>query len=166
MSKGEEKRAADLQTPASIWELDRSQVPHHLLLPGIAQRDFSHVACDQESWNAQTYTLSHTETLMVTSAAFSLSQISNDSNNCKLSFHLRTKADRTRWGGGGDSQPTWEQEQRSTIVSSPVAVLSLEVTVEVHTFAGRIHRCACIWGCRHKPTLLENNNSHLSTDVT
>lgn len=45
--------AAHLQTPASIRQLNRAQVPHHLFLPGISQRDLSHVAGDQETWRTE-----------------------------------------------------------------------------------------------------------------
>lgn len=34
---------------------------------------------------------------------------------------------------------TWEQEERAAIVSCPMTVLSLEVSVEVHTFQSSIH---------------------------
>lgn len=39
----------DLQTPASIRQLNRVQVPHHLFLPGLSQWDLSHMARDQET---------------------------------------------------------------------------------------------------------------------
>lgn len=40
------KASADLQTPASVWQLDGEQVPHHLLLPGFSQWDLGHMARD------------------------------------------------------------------------------------------------------------------------
>lgn len=60
------QNAVDLQTPASIWQLNGAQVPHHLLLPGLGQRNLSHVTCDQETWSTEmdtnTVTLKYIET--------------------------------------------------------------------------------------------------------
>lgn len=47
------KGAVDLQTPASIRQLNGAQVPHHLFLPGFSQRDLSHMARDQETWSTE-----------------------------------------------------------------------------------------------------------------
>lgn len=56
------KTCVDLQTPASIRELDWAQVPHHLHLPGLRQRDLSYMAGDQEtcgSTRTKTWNPSH-----------------------------------------------------------------------------------------------------------
>lgn len=53
----------DLQTPASIRQLNRTQVSHHLLLPGLSQRDLGNVACDEEAWEAHTHRYRYTQTL-------------------------------------------------------------------------------------------------------
>ena len=55
--------------------------------------------------------------------------------------------------GGGRTRFTWEQEERSTIVSCPVTVLSLQVAVEVHPFQSCIYSRVSSWGARHKLTL-------------
>lgn len=48
---------------------------------------------------------------------------------------------------------TWKQEERSAVVASPVAILGLQATVEVHTFQRRIHSRVGGWGGRYKLTL-------------
>lgn len=56
------KSAVDLQTPSSIRQLNWVQVPHHLFLPGLSQRDLGHVASDQETWSTEMVTHAVTDT--------------------------------------------------------------------------------------------------------
>lgn len=59
-------------------------------------------------------------------------------------------------GGGagvGQGDLTWEQEEWSPIVASPVAVLSLQAAVELHPLQRRVHCRVGGRTSRHKPTL-------------
>lgn len=49
--------------------------------------------------------------------------------------------------------PTWEQEERPAIVPRPVAVFSLEVAVEVHTFQRCVYGRVSSRRAGHKLTL-------------
>lgn len=60
--------------------------------------------------------------------------------------------------GGGGLVSTWEQEQRSSIVPGPVAVLSLKVAVKAHSFQSCFYSCMSCWRVRHKFTLWRNKN--------
>lgn len=52
---------------------------------------------------------------------------------------------------GGDL--TWEQEEWSPIVASPVAVLGLQAAVELHPLQRRVHSRVGGWTGGHKLTL-------------
>lgn len=53
---------------------------------------------------------------------------------------------------------TWEQEERSSIVPSPVAVLGLEVAVKAHPFESCFYSCMGCWRVRYKLTLWRKYN--------
>lgn len=48
---------------------------------------------------------------------------------------------------------TWQQEERPSIVSCPVTVLGLQLTVEVHAFHCSVHSSVGGWRVRHELTL-------------
>lgn len=54
---------------------------------------------------------------------------------------------------GGGLFFTRQQEERTSVVASPVAVLGLEVAVKAHPFESCFHSRAGRWRVRHKPTL-------------
>lgn len=56
-------------------------------------------------------------------------------------------------GGCSRGDLTWEQEEWSPIVASPVAVLGLQAAVELHPLQRRLHSRVDGWTSRHKLTL-------------
>lgn len=48
---------------------------------------------------------------------------------------------------------TWQQEERPSIVSCPVTILGLQLTVEVHAFHCGVHSSVGGWRVEHKLTL-------------
>lgn len=127
--------AVNLQTPAAIRQLHRTQVPHHLFLPGLSQRDLCYVACDQKTW------CRHKRGRLI--------YIILGNDGCRLQAGHKTQKQHR----GGRLVSTWEQEERSSIVPGPVAVLSLKMAVKAHSFQSCLYSCMSCWRVRHKFTL-------------
>lgn len=72
----------------------------------------------------------------------------------------------TRLWCGESFLHTWEQEERPAVVSCPVTILGLEVTVEVHALECSVHSCEGSSRGRHKLTLRrEGENWQLITGM-
>lgn len=72
----------------------------------------------------------------------------------------------TRLWCGESFLHTWEQEERPAVVSCPVTILGLEMTVEVHALECSVHSCEGSSRGRHKLTLRrEGENWQLITGM-
>lgn len=134
-SENTQNDAVNLQTPAAIRQLHRAQVPHHLFLPSLSQRDLCYMACDQKTWRRHKRGRPISITLV------------ND--GCRIAARHKTQNQHR----GGRLVSTWEQEQRTSIVPGPVAILSLKVAVKAHSFQSCFYSCMSSRRVRHKFTL-------------
>lgn len=135
-----ENYAVNLQTPAAIGQLHRTQVPHHLFPPCLSQRDLCYMACDQKTW------CRHKRGRLISII------LVNDG------FRIQARHKTQNQHGGGGLVCTREQEERSSIVPGPVAVLSLKVAVKAHSLQSCFYSCMSCWRVRHKFTLGRNKS--------
>lgn len=104
------------QAPASVWELHRAQVAHHLLLKSLRQLDLGGVAGDEEPCNH-----------------------GQPNRPVKRITAWRPAAPQHRNAVPG---PTWQQEERPAVIAGPVPVLGLQPGIEAHAVEGRLPRRA------------------------
>lgn len=118
------KQDVDLQAPASIGQLHWSEVPYHLFLPSISQRDLCYMACDQKTCAGKT-------------ESHSSSNWRNTKSSWRRTFlylgagrevlHSPQPSGRPRLGGGCKSSYLWELlPQLSGLLESPIQTYSVE----------------------------------------